>query len=123
MTEIGLPYYLEQNNKNEAHYPSILYTLLTAFGANIRCEEPSAQGRADLTLLMPKGIYIMELKYERLQDHQPADGTDLVANALQQIRDRGYADKYRLDGRSITLVGLCFSSETRNITNWQSQPL
>ncbi|MBO4801467.1 MAG: ATP-binding protein [Bacteroidaceae bacterium] len=119
----GLPYYLEQNNKNEAHYHSILYTLLTAFGANIRCEEPSAQGRADLTLLMPKGIYIMELKCERLQDHQPADGTAVAANALQQIRDRGYADKYRLDGRSITLVGLCFSSETRNITNWQSQPL
>ena len=119
----GIPYHLEQGNQNEHYYHSILYTLLTAFGADLRCEEPSAKGRADITLLMPQGIYIMELKYDRSQEGQPNDGAATAAAALQQIRDRGYADKYRLDGRPVTLVGLCFSSTERNVTDWQSQPL
>jgi hypothetical protein len=119
----GIPYHLEQGNQNEHHYHSILYTLLTAFGADLRCEEPTAKGRADITLLMPKGIYIMELKYDPTPDGQPSDTAAVAAAALQQIRDRGYADKYRLDGRPITLVGLCFSSTERNVTDWQSQPL
>ena len=55
----GIPYHLEQDNKNEHYYHAILYTLLTAFGADVRAEEPSAKGRADLTLKMPKGIYII----------------------------------------------------------------
>ena len=119
----GLPYHLEQGNQNEHHYHSILYTLLTAFGADLRCEETSAQGRADITLLMPKGIYIMELKYERQQESTASDATSVAAAALQQIRDRGYADKYRLDGRPITLIGLCFSSEQRNVTAWQADTI
>ena len=119
----GIPYHLEQGNRNEHHYHSILYTLLTAFGADLRCEEHSAQGRADITLLMPRGIYVMELKYDRAEDDQPRDDAAVAAAALQQIRDRGYADKYRLDGRPVTLIGLCFSSIERNVTAWQSQPL
>lgn len=42
--------------------------------------------------------------------------------ALDQINRRGYADKYRLDGRPITKVGLTFSSEERNITGWKAVP-
>ncbi len=103
----GVPYHLD--NRNEHHYHALLYTLLTAFGADIRAEEPSAKGRADLVLLMPKGIYIMELKY---------DGT--ADEALAQIEQKGYADKYLQDGRPITKVGLSFSSEERNITDWKS---
>ena len=83
-----------------------------AFGADIRAEEPSAKGRSDLTLRMPKGIYIMELKYD-----------DTVDAALDQIDRRGYADKYTLDGRPITKVGIAFSSEERNIINWKAVAL
>ena len=107
----GIPYHLEQDNKNEHYYHAILYTLLTAFGADVRAEEPSAKGRADITLLMPRGIYVMELKYN-----------DTAAAALEQLRQRGYADKYRLDPRPVTSVGLAFSSTERNITEWQVSP-
>ena len=105
----GVPYQWEANNRNEHYYHALLYTLLTAFGADIRAEEPSAKGRSDLTLLMPKGIYVMELKY---------DGT--AEAALEQINQRGYANKYALDGRPITKVGICFSSKERNITEWKA---
>ena len=82
--------------------------MLTAFGADIRAEEPSAKGRSDLTLLMPKGIYVMELKYD-----------DTAEAALAQINERGYADKYAADGRPITKVGIAFSSKDRNFTEWR----
>ncbi|MBR6979064.1 MAG: PD-(D/E)XK nuclease domain-containing protein, partial [Prevotella sp.] len=88
----------------------ILYTLLTAFGADITAEEPSAKGRADLVLKTQKGIYVIELKY---------DGT--AEEALGQIDQRGYAEKHRLDGRPVTKVGIAFSSKERNITEWKSK--
>ncbi len=73
-------------------------------------EDLSAKGCADLTLKMPKGIYILELKYD-----------DTADNALRQIDERGYADKYALDGRPVTKVGLAFSSKERNITEWKER--
>ena len=104
----SVPYHLD--NRNEHHYHSLLYTLLMAFGADVRAEEPTAKGRADLVLKMPKGIYVMELKY---------DGT--ADEALEQIERRGYAEKYALDGRPVTKVGIAFASGERNITEWQSK--
>jgi hypothetical protein len=104
----GVPYHWEQDNRNEHFYHAMLYTLLVAFGADIRAEEPTAKGRSDITLLMPKGIYVMELKYD-----------DTADAALEQIDRRGYADKYTLDGRPLTKVGIAFSSEERNITDWK----
>ena len=104
----SIPYQWEKDNRNEHYYHALLYTLLTSFGADVRAEEPTAKGQTDLTLLMPKGIYVMEIKY----DHTAQD-------ALDQINRKGYAEKYRLDGRPVTKIGIAFSSEERNITDWK----
>ena len=101
----SIPYQLD--NANEHHYHAILYTLLTAFGADISAEESSAKGRADLVLRMPKTIYVIEIKY---------DGS--AQQALDQIEGKGYAEKYRMDGRRIVKVGVNFSKEERNIKDW-----
>jgi hypothetical protein len=108
----GIPYQWEKDNRNEHHYHALLYTLLVAFGADVRAEEPTAKGRSDITLKMPQGIYVMELKYDKP-----------VQEALDQIDKKGYAEKYALDGRPVTKVGIAFSSEERNITDWQAVPL
>ena len=110
-----VPYQLELDNQNEHYYHyyhSLLYTLLVAFGADVIAEEPTAKGRADITLRMPRGIYVMELKYDKSAD-----------DALAQIDERGYAEKYRLDSRPVTKVGIAFSSEERNITEWKARKL
>ena len=105
----SIPHQWEKDNKNEHYYHALLYTLLTAFGAEVRAEESTAKGQSDIVLLMPKGIYVMELKYN-----------DTAEAALEQIDRKGYADKYRLDGRPVTKVGISFSSEERNINEWKS---
>ena len=61
---------------------------------------------------MPKGIYVIELKYDKSADE-----------ALQQIEKKGYARKYALEGRPVTKVGLAFSSAERNITEWKSETI
>ena len=105
----SIPYHLQQGNQNEHYYHALLYTLLASCGADARCEDASSKGRADLTLKMPKGIYIIELKYGKSADE-----------ALRQIDERGYARKYAVDGRPVIKVGLAFSKEERNITEWQA---
>ena len=104
----GVPYML--NEHDEHHFHAILYTLFVSFGADVVAEDLSAKGRADLTLKMPKGIYVIELKYDKSADE-----------ALRQIDERGYARKYAMDGRPVTKVGLAFSREERNITEWKSE--
>ena len=106
----GVPYQWEKDNRNEHYYHALLSTLLVAFGSDVRAEEPSAKGCCDITLKMPKGIYIMELKYD-----------DTVDVALKQINRKGYADKYALDGRPVSKVGIAFSSTERNITDWKAE--
>ena len=102
----GVPYMID--GKDEHHFHAMLYTLFVSFGADVVAEDLSSKGRADITLKMPKGIYIIELKYDHTADE-----------ALRQINERSYADKYALDGRPIIKVGLAFSSEERNITEWK----
>ena len=104
----GVPYMLD--DKNEHHFHAMLYTLFVSFGADVVPEDLSSHGRADLTLKMPKGIYIIELKYGKSADE-----------ALRQIDECGYARKYALDGRPVVKVGLAFSEEERNITEWKSE--
>ncbi|HRJ53965.1 MAG TPA: PD-(D/E)XK nuclease domain-containing protein [Candidatus Thiothrix moscowensis] len=39
-------------------------------------------------------------------------------NALQQIKERGYADEYRGMGQPIHLVGMEFSRDSRNVVSF-----
>ena len=42
--------------------------------------------------------------------------------AFEQIETMGYADRYKQDGRKIILMGLNFSTEQRNLVEWQVKP-
>ena len=117
----GIPYQWEKDNRNEHYYHALLYTLLTSFGADVRAEEPTAKGQTDLTLLMPRGIYVMEIKYERQRVGEHSSEIHTAQEALDQISRKGYAEKYALDGRPVTKVGISFSSEERNITDWKTE--
>ena len=100
----SVPYMID--DKGEHHFHAMLYTLFVSFGADVVAEDLSSRGRAK----MPRGIYIIELKYN-----------DTADAAIAQIRQRGYADKYALDGRPVTKVGIAFSSEERNICDWKCE--
>lgn len=43
--------------------------------------------------------------------------------ALQQIKDRGYADKYRALNQPIHLIGVEFSKESRAVVGFEVETL
>jgi hypothetical protein len=62
---------------------------------------------------------------QRVQERHGAPVVELApkGQALQQIRDRGYADKYRGRGEPIHLVGVEFSRDSRNIVGFEVETL
>jgi len=72
-------------------------------------EKQLSEGRADCIVETPGYVYIFEFKL---------DGT--AEEALQQIRDRGYARAYEADSRRLFCIGASFSSKTGTIEEWQN---
>ena len=85
----------------------MFYSYFAALGLDIRTEESTNHGRIDMAVL--GYVYLFEFN---VVEETPA------GNALQQIRDMGYADKYRSLGRPIHLVGVEFSKTERNIVGF-----
>ena len=92
----------------EAHYASVFYSHFAAAGMDVRAEESTARGRADLAVLHGGDVYLFEFKV--------ADGKP-QGRALAQIRERGYADKYRRPGVPVHLIE--FGREERNIVGFE----
>ena len=67
----------------------------------------TAKGRIDIVVKTADDIYVMEVKL----DH-PAQ------EALEQIDAKSYLVPYTLDGRRLTKIGMTFSTEQRNVTEW-----
>ena len=97
----------------EGHYASVMYAYFASLGQDVRAEESGSRGRADLALRAGGRVYVFEFKVvERA-------GTGA---AMAQLRERGYADKYRHLGVPVHLVGVEFSKQTRNVERFETEP-
>ena len=94
----------------EGYYASVVYSYFAAQGLDLVAEDSASGGRADMTVRCNGGLYLFEFK---LTD-RGAQG-----RALSQIKERGYADKYRHLKAPIHLIGLEFSQAERNITAFE----
>ncbi|MDQ1351377.1 MAG: hypothetical protein QG657_1679 [Acidobacteriota bacterium] len=92
--------------EREAYYHTIIYLILRLSGAEVRCEDPTNTGRIDAVLETAKKIYVMEFKV----------GSEL--EALAQIKEMKYYEKYLGKGKEIVLLGIGFDPEKRNIGNY-----
>ena len=96
----------------EGWYASVLYAHFAALGVEVRAEESGSRGRTDLVVQGYSRIWLFEFKMRERAGR---------GSALQQLKERGYADRYRGLGQPIHLVGVEFSAETRNILDFESQ--
>ena len=70
-------------------------------------------GRIDLSIVTDKHVYVIEYKVDK----------DAEA-ALSQIKDKHYADKFRLEkGKRVHLVGISFSSTDHALLDWKEEVL
>ena len=93
----------------EGYYASIFYSYFAALGLDIRLEDTTNKGRIDMAVLFEAQVYLFEFKVVELTPE---------GRALQQIKDKGYADKYRARGEPIHLIGVEFSKASRNIVGF-----
>ena len=99
--------YEQIKRDQEVHYQNVLFIVTKLMGFHVKAEYHTSNGRIDLVLQTDKYIYVMEFKL---------DGT--AEEALQQIRDKQYAQPFASDSREVFKIGVNFSSETRNIERW-----
>ncbi|MFP4428821.1 MAG: AAA family ATPase [Desulfovermiculus sp.] len=92
----------------EGYYASIVYCYFAALGVDVSPEEPTNKGRIDLVVRFAGRVYLIEFKVLELAE---------PGRALEQIKERGYAQKYA--GQETYLIGVEFSKDTKNIERFE----
>ncbi len=99
-----------KNELYEGYWAALVYSHFAAAGLDVRVEEATARGRLDMAVLSPGCVHLYEFKVV---------GPGQEGQALAQMRERGYADKYRHLGVPIRLIGMEFGREERNIVGFE----
>lgn len=96
---------------NQKHYEldcqAFVWLIFKLMGEFIICEVQNGKGRSDAVVWEKEVIYIFEFKM---------DGT--AKEALEQINSKDYAIPYKNDGRKIVKVGVNYSSEQEQLSEW-----
>ena len=98
----------------EGHYASVFYSHFAALGLDVRVEDATSHGRIDMAVLYAGRVFLFEFKVVERQ---------ATGEALKQIKDRGYADKYRARGEPIHLVGIEFGRVERNVVDFEVETI
>ncbi len=110
----GVPYQWQGNNspaRYEAWYLGMLYACFRAIGLDVRVEESSGRGRADMVVLHEGQVFVFEFKMTGAK----GDGEETARLAIEQMRERGYAEKHLERDEPVHLVGVAVSREKRNL--------
>ena len=107
----AMPYNYHTNNqiaRYEGYYASVLYSFFASTGFVVVGEDTSRAGRADIALITKKYIYIIEIK---------TDAND--EEAIKQIEERKYCEKYQGQGKKIYLIGINFDTSARQVSDFR----
>jgi hypothetical protein len=128
----SIPYdWYRKNNLSgyEAYYSAIFYCYFTAIGLDVRPEMKTSIGQIEMVVLLDNKIFVFEFKVIELTEK---------GSALEQIKKKKYYEKYlgaespvdirhahhqQMGEREIFLIGVEFSKEDRNITNFEWERL
>ncbi len=107
----SLPYEAYKN-QSEGFYHGLLHLIFSYIGMFIESEPHLSQGRADVVVQTPQYIYIFEFKFNHTAEE-----------ALEQIKNNHYADKYRATEKPIFGIGVNFNESERQIDGWLVETL
>ncbi len=85
----------------ERYYHSLFQLICNLLGVDAHSEINTSKGVIDVVIELPIRIFVIEIKLGHT-----------AQIAFKQIRDKHYADKYKLKQKPITLVGLSFRRTT-----------
>ena len=107
-----IPY---KESRKESDFAQIVDALVAAMSVEVRMasEDRTSAGRIDLTVETGMHVYVMEFKVDKSAEA-----------ALRQIKEKRYADKFRLEkGKTVHLVGIAFSSTGHTVQDWKEEVL
>jgi len=96
----------------EGYYATVVYTYFASLGIKIIGEDVTNYGRIDITLFVEDTIYIVEFKMKENK-----------TNALKQIKEKKYYEKYLSKNKQIYLVGIEFDEGIKNISCFEWEKL
>ena len=103
----GHTYDLQLNR--EKYYQTVFYLIFLLLGVHVTAEVKTNRGRIDTVIELGDRVFVFEFKL---------DGS--AAEALAQIREHAYYQKYRKPGKRVTLIRANFDSAKRTISDWQN---
>ncbi len=95
----------------EAWYAGLLHMCFRAIGVDVCAEETTSHGRADMVVRTGGQVFILEFKMVDTDE----DIETKLAEAFTQMRERGYADRYRDRGEPIHLIAVVCGRDVRNL--------
>jgi hypothetical protein len=98
--KIPYPLHLEQ----EAYYHSLFYMIAILMGVEIDLEVLTSKGRIDGVLALTDKIYLIEFKYGKVGTQMKT----LTHQAIAQIQDKDYGERFLNDSRPRLLLGIGF---------------
>ena len=99
-------------SRREAYYHSIIFLTLKLLGFFILSEVRHAKGRLDAIVFFPNTIFIFEFKLNKSP-----------AIAIAQIKEKGYANPFLKDGKSIYLIGINLNSDNKDELEYATEQL
>jgi hypothetical protein len=99
--------YEHWQKENEHFYHALIHLIFRLLGVYVRSEVHTARGRCDALVETADYLYAFEFKLDRP-----------VAEALQQIREKGYLSAYADSPKEKIGVGVSFSTAQKGIVDW-----
>jgi hypothetical protein len=93
----------------EAQQRFVLITGVSKY--SIEAEARTGAGRIDAVVKTKTDIFVFEFTLR-----------ETAEAALRQIRKKRYFDRFLDDGRRITLIGVAFAPDERNLDRWLTEP-
>jgi len=97
--------------EREGYYHTVIYLILKLIGINVKSEVQTNLGRIDAVVETEGRIYIMEFKVGTAEE------------ALTQVKERKYHEKYLISEKAVTLIGIGFDKSQRNLRDYKIEEL
>ena len=109
----SIPYdIIPKKNLGEKYFQLIFYLLMRVSSFRVNTEDRTSLGRIDLVLESDTSVYLFELKVD-----------SSAQAALEQIKEKKYYEKYLNIQKEVLIIGVNFSLEERNVTDWVVESL
>jgi hypothetical protein len=93
--------------QTEGLYHGLVHVIFSYLGVFVSSEVHSSIGRADAVVETANDVFIFEFKFNKT-----------AKEAIEQIKKKNYAGKYKLSNKKILGVGVNFNNDEKQIDDW-----